>query len=221
MEGARDVDTVVTASHHSSSAPRRLVSFQQFTRMLDDSCPRQLRTSGGSAAKSLSSTAGRDSRKMSKGVTFRDDDDNSGDSSGRRGRTPQFSPFRCPDALRLSLRRLATATAPGTDQAQYPADAAARAAPALGGSAGPSVRDKLRRALHVAAEARGAGTGRGGQIATVVDKETIRRAMMACGVPLDAHTLVGLERHFDRSGSGDIVVEVRVQKLCNVCGLNS
>lgn len=72
-----------------------------------------------------------------------------------------------------------------------------------GNAIGPGLRDKLRRALQMAADARGARRG-----SRHVDRETIRRAMVKCGAPLESNLLGDLERRFDLRGTGEINVEV-------------
>lgn len=74
----------------------------------------------------------------------------------------------------------------------------------MGNSVGPGLRDKLRGALQIAADGRGARRGE-----RHVDLETVRQAMAACGAPLSAKLLTDLGRRFDRRGTGEVDVEVR------------
>lgn len=125
----------------------------------------------------------RGSRRNTKGVTFRDADGNSS---------------RSPAALRVAFRRLVTDAGVGDSLAiTVPADAGT--APPVG----PGLRDKLQIALQTANEARGGKRG-----SDTVDRETIRRAMRACGTLLDGEQLSELENRFDRGGTGKVNVQV-------------
>ncbi|CAM9630579.1 unnamed protein product, partial [Ectocarpus sp. 4 AP-2014] len=122
-----------------------------------------------------------------KGVTFRD---GSNDSHQSRSKNVAL--------LRASLRRLMVSSRDD--------DVASRGG--AGNVIGPGLRDKLRRALQIAADARGARRG-----SSHVDRETIRRAMVTCGAPLESNLLGDLERRLDRRGTGEINVEDFVEYM--------
>ena len=209
----------------SASRARRL-DFRQFSRMLDGSRsrPRLAASSpergGGRRRSNLTSEKGRASssnsllletpttmmrgaspsrtaasRRRTKGVTFLEGEDSGDDDGGSWS-------YRAPETLRLSLRRLVAST---TDSADHRTAAASTGGEGgAGNSVGPGLRDKLRGALQIAADARGARRGQ-----RHVDLETVRRAMTACGAPLTSKLLNDLGRRFDRRGTGDVNVEVR------------
>ncbi|CAM9771974.1 unnamed protein product, partial [Ectocarpus sp. 6 AP-2014] len=122
-----------------------------------------------------------------KGVTFRD-----GSNDSHQSRSKNIA------LLRASLRRLMVSSRDD--------DVASRGG--AGNAIGPGLRDKLRRALQIAADARGARRG-----SAHVDRETIRRAMVTCGAPLESTLLGDLERRFDRRGTGEIDVEDLVEYM--------
>eukprot|EP00752_Nemacystus_decipiens_P007715 g6898.t1 len=135
------------------------------------------------------------SRGKRKGVTFRDrhgsnGSDDSDDFDGCRHRSDRRA------LLRASLRRIAVSAAGGGN------GLTAASAESTGNSVGPGLRGRLRGALRVAADARGASRS-----SECVDRETVRRAMVACGVPLESKLLSDLERLFDHRGTGEINVD--------------
>lgn len=184
-----------------ATSTRRAISFRQFSRMFEES--RDGSSSDGLGEAREKFTGGRRSRRNSaernQGLTSRKKTVNS-----RRGKGVTFCEdtvdgvaTRVPEALlRVSLRRLLV-----TDSATNPAAAA--------GLVGPPIRDNLRGALQAEADARGARKGR-----RVVDREMIRRAMVACGAPLNVQLLEDLEGRFDRGGTGEIDIEVSLLKWC-------
>lgn len=143
-------------------------------------------------------------RSSNKGVTFRDNDDENTDVD------VSLSHSSTAAALRKRLRGLIADTATSCDDriSRPPSPGAGSGAAALS-IVGPELRDKVRRTLHRASEAQGGMVrGRRGS----VDRETVRRAMKACGALLEGEHLRELERRFDRTGSGNIDVEV-----CSQC----
>lgn len=184
---------VVGRTNIGSTMSTRRINFRQFLQILEGSTSHIATPTAETRKKPARSRSPRQSKlqdrskrdtsnnSRSKGVTFRDDHDNDDGAS-----------LRSRKALRASLRRLVSADS--TDPATAPTRR----------SVGPGLHDRLRGALQITAEGRGARMGR------YVDRETIRRAMATCGAPLDGKLLVELERHFDRSGTGDIRVEVRI-----------
>lgn len=192
----------------TATSTRRAISFRQFSRILEES--RDGSSSDGLGGAGGNHTGGRRSRRSSternrgspsrnktgksrrsKGVTFCEDTDD-----GVATHVPRA-------LLRVSLRRLLA-----TDSATNPVAAA--------GLVGPPLRDSLRGALQTEADARGAKKG-----GRVVDREMIRRAMVACGAPLNAQLLEDLEGRFDRGGTGEIGIEVSLHKrsVCQVTGI--
>lgn len=171
----------------SNASPRR-INFRQLSRVLESAktsiaspTARRGRLILGSDSLQRSTRDTSVNRK-SKGVTFCDDSD---EDDG--------IPSRSSKRLRISLRSLFQGK---------PVD------PTVGASAaenyvGLGLSDRIRRALKVAADTRGT------KMDQYVDRETIRRALVACGVPLDSKSLSNIEICLDRSGSGDIEVEVR------------
>lgn len=132
-----------------------------------------------------------------KGVTFRDrHGGNSTNDSDDRGVSRHHSKHSA--LIRASLRHLAVSSADGSN------GLTAAATGSMGNSVGPGLRDRLSGALQAAADARGARSGSGH-----VDRETVRRAMVACGAPLESKLLWDLERLFDDRGTGEINVKVR------------
>lgn len=180
------MDTVLDTA---STSTRRAISFQQFSRMLESSREdsrtytrgRGSRRNSAERNQRLPSAEISVGNRRSKGVTFCDD-------------TDEDASKRPPGALlRVSLRRLLA-----TDSVTKPTAAA--------GLVDPRLRDKLRGALQAEASARGARKG-----GRVVDREMIRRAMVACGAPLNGQLLEDLERRLDRGGAGNIDIEVGLQ----------
>ena len=178
----------------------RSLNFRQFSAMLESS-------GGLGGVNTINAGGGR----RRKGVTFRDgggngatsdDSDDDGSISGHRHRRRSRGGHHHVSGkalLRASLRRL---TVPVKDEKTGPTAAAAAS-----GSVGPGLRERLRGALRVAADARGARRG-----GVHVDRETVRRAMAACGTPLEPTLLGDLERRFDRRGTGEINVEVSARR---------
>lgn len=193
----------------TATSTRRAISFRQFSRMLEESHDGSSSDGLGGAGKNV--TGGRRSRRnkaeQNQGSPSRNKTVNS-----RRGKGVTFCEdtddgviTRLPEALlRVSLRRLLA-----TDSATNPA--------ATAGLVGPPLRDNLRGALQAEADARGARKG-----GRVVDREMIRRAMVACGAPLNVQLLEDLEGRFDRGGTGEIDIEVSLHKwcVCRVTGRN-
>lgn len=103
-------------------------------------------------------------------------------------------------ALRASLRRLVV------NDHDYPRPPGEMSGAEVS-TAGPGLRSKLRLALKKADEARGGGKWRG--VGGSVDRETVRRAMAACGAPLDGDQLWQLETKLDQGGTGRLKVEVK------------
>lgn len=195
-ETRRLVDDVRAGSGMAGSNSSGL-TFRQFSTMLER-CGRPdiANTTVGSGRRNFPSTAAasgeypsparahRDNSSKRKEVTFRDEN-----GGGSHHHNSVSRPL-----LRASLRRLTVS--PASDSIN-PAGAGAA------GAIGVGLRERLRRALHAAAEARGARRGN-----AHVDRETVRRAMVACAAPLDSQLLGDLERRLDRRGNGEINVEV-------------
>lgn len=220
METRRLIDSVVASDGTNGSispryrlpsfSRRPAINFQQFSAMLKSSGRRRdlANTSTGTgarnhyrsaAASASGSAAGRARRK---GVTFRDEDGGNedignGSESRHRRRSNDTSAL-----LRASLRRLMFL--PTDDDDSVIAEVPAVTGSATANSVGPGLRKRIRRALQVTADARGARRG-----SKYVDRETVGRAMMACGAPLESELLGDLDRRFDRRGTGEINLEVR------------
>lgn len=128
-----------------------------------------------------------------KEVTFRDEDGSS------HHHHPNNEPL-----LRTSLRRLMVSSSSNENN---PTASGAAGTGGVGNAVGPGLRDRLRGALQTAAETRGARRG-----SAYVDRETVRRAMIACAAPLDSQLLGDLERRLDRRGTGEINVEAREER---------
>ena len=218
-----DSTTAGGEARASASSPtsrahrRRALNFRQFSRMIADggSRPRIATTPppsergrrhenndstsrGRSQARSTSVSLETPTRgvptirrRATKGVTFLEED-NSGDDDD------EFS-YRVPETLRVSLRHLVSADSTG-----HLAEGVG-----TGNSVGPGLRDKLRGALQIAADGRGARRGQ-----RHVDLETVRQAMTACGAPLSPKLLSDLGRRLDRRGTGEVNVEVRIVLVC-------
>ena len=208
-------DSIADGSHTArgpASRARRL-NFRQFSRMVDGSRPRlaispterggrrnnstaQGRLTSSNSPLETSTTRGGASaaRRRTKGVTFLEED--SGDDG--------LWSYRAPETLRVSLRHLVSPVNSADRTAEDAATATGGGGGGAGNSVGPGLRDKLRGALQIAADARGARRGQ-----RHVDLETVRRAMTACGAPLTSKLLSDLGRRFDRRGTGEVDVEVR------------
>lgn len=208
------IDSAVTDGTLGSASPaspsrRSAINFRQFSAILESSSNRRetitnptgLRnnyhsTTAASGDYSVNRNNG-GSRGRRKGVTFRDGRGGNGtDDSDERSGSRHRSNHRA--LLRASLRRLTVSSADGGN------GLTAAAAGSMGNSVGPGLRGRLCGALQAAADARGARRGSGH-----VDRETVRRAMVACGAPLESKLLGDLERLFDHRGTGEINVEVR------------
>lgn len=185
-EARRVVKATCKDSTTGSPSSTRGINFRQFSRLIDGRGVRKTASSGIETRDKPNALADfvTLSSRRGKEVTFRDDDD------GGKSDSSSAAPFLSKTELRVSLRRLANAEPDG---------------PSAGESVGLGVRERLRRALQDAAKARGARRSD-----RCVDRETIRRAMIGCGAPLSPKVISDLERRFDRSGTGNIDVEVRL-----------
>lgn len=211
------IDSVVSDGTSGLASPasfsrRPAINFRQFSEMLESCSHRHeihnTRTTGSriyhptTAADgdySVSRNNG-SSRGRRRGVTFRDRHGGSAAAdSDERGGFRHRSNHKA--LLRASLRRLAVSPVDGGS------GLTAAVAGSMGNSVGPGLRGRLRGALQAAADARGARRGSGH-----VDRETVRRAMVACGAPLESKLLGDLERRFDHRGTGEINMEVRRER---------
>lgn len=184
-EARRVVKATSKGSTIGSPSSTRGINFRQFSRLVDGRGARNASSGIESRDKpNALSDFGTSSSRRGKGVTFRDEED------GRESDSPSAAPFPSKTEFRVSLRRFANAEPDG---------------PSAGESVSLGVRERLRRALKDAAEARGARRSD-----RRVDKETIRRAMVGCGAPFSPKVISDLERRFDRSGTGNIDLEVRL-----------
>lgn len=212
-ETRRLIDSVVAADGSTSPRSRSpsssfppAINFQKFSAILE-SCGRRREVTDTTAARkhhrsaAASATSSAASRTRRKGVTFRDEDASNegvGEGSGSRHRR---HPNNTNALLRASLRRLMVL--PTADNDGLMATAAAATGSATANVVGSGLRSRIREALQVTADARGARRG-----SKYIDRETVRRAMMACGAPLESELLGHLERRFDRRGTGEISLEV-------------
>lgn len=184
-EARRVIKATCNGSRRGSPSATRGINLREFSRLVDGRGARNVSSGIEHRGKpNALSDFGTSSSRRGKGVTFRDKED------GRESDSPSAASFPLKAEFRVSLRRLANA---GPDS------------PSMGESGRLGVRERLRGALKDAAEARGARRSD-----RRVDKETIRRAMVGCGVPLNSKVISDLERRFDRSGTGNIDVEVRL-----------
>lgn len=161
-----------------------------------ESCSDEAHTIFPTGSRSLVNRSKAGSGGRRKGVTFRDRHGSNGsDDIDEFGGSRHRSNHRA--LLRASLRRVVVSSADG-------GNGVTAAAGSMGDSVGPGLRGRLRGALQAAADARGARRGSG-----CVDRETVRRAMVTCGAPLESKLLGDLEALFDHRGTGEINVEVR------------
>lgn len=202
-EARRLMDSVISGGTSGSVSPappsrRSTINFLQFSVMLESCSHRhETHTTATTGSRNLVNRDRAGSRGRRKGVTFRDRHGRNGtDDSDEYGGSRHRSNHRA--LLRSSLRRLAVSCAGGGN------GLAAATTGSMGNSVGPGLRGRLHGALQAAGGARGARRGSGH-----VDRETVRRAMVACGAPLEPKLLGDLERLFDHRGTGEINVEVR------------
>lgn len=207
-EARRLIDSVVSDGISRSALPaspsrRPAINFRQFSAMLQSCSHRhETETTLRTGSRTLVNRNNAESGGRRKGVTFRDRyEGNGSDNSDEFGGSHRRSNHRA--LLRASLRRAAISSADGGN------GLTAAGAGSMGNSASPGLRGRLRGALQAAADARGARRGSG-----CVDRETVRRAMVACGAPLESKLLRDLEKLFDHRGTGEINVEVRKEGWC-------